>query len=97
LYDAEAEWICFTYDCAVFARIVDEDTLLEEVLPYSQESADIIEDIDNVNGPDWMELPDHESTVIYFKEDYLNHIQSDFCIWANQEKSRVYMKTSNHD
>jgi hypothetical protein len=97
LYDAEAEWIAFTYDAKVFDRILGEDTLLLKILPYTRKSSHIIESIDNPNGPDWIELPDHESTEIYFKEDYLDHIQSDFCLWVNQDRTFIFIQTSNHD
>ncbi len=97
LYEAEAEWICFTYDTGVLDRILEEDSLLIKVLPYSKESEHIINDINNPNGPDWLELPDHESSVIYMKEDYLNHIQSDYYLWVNEDKTMIYLQTSDHD
>jgi hypothetical protein len=97
MYDAEAEWIGFTYDAKVFDRIIEEDTLLRVVFPYSKESASILDDIDNPNGADWLELPDHESTEIYFKKDYLDRIQSDFYLWVNEDKTMIYLQTSNHD
>lgn len=97
LYDCEAEWIGFTYDSEVFNQIIEEDTLLQMAKPNSRASREIIDDVNSPNMPRWIELPNIESTTIYYKKDYLNHIQSDFYLWVGEEKSMVYLQTSNHD
>lgn len=97
LYDSEVEWMCFTYDSNVLLDIVRRDTLLEEVLPKSGKYYDLIGRADNSNRPEWFEKPNANSNDIYYKEDYLSHVQSDFVLWVNEERTTVYLQTSYHD
>lgn len=97
LYDAEAEWICFTYDSIVLNTIIKKDELLT-LASIKSKKAGILRGLrKNKHRPDWLELPDVETATIYFKQGYLERIQSDFYLWVNQDKTIIYVQASNHD
>jgi energy-coupling factor transporter transmembrane protein EcfT len=99
IYDASAHWMTFTYDSVVFNKILSHDQPLEIAYLGTQKYREINSSLKQgcANCPDWLELPNSNTSKIFFKKDFLQHSSSEYYLWINPIERRVYLEVSYFD
>jgi hypothetical protein len=99
MYDACAHWMAFTYDSGVFNKILAHDQPLDTANLGTQKYSEINSSLKQgcANCPDWLELPNINTSKIYFKNNFLNHSSSDYYLWVDSKEKMVYLEVSYFD
>jgi energy-coupling factor transporter transmembrane protein EcfT len=99
LYDTEAHWMCFSYEASFFNQMISSDSLLSLAKRNTFEYNEIVSQLErgDANHPSWLELPNEDTPVIYFKRDFMNHSFSEYYLWVDESKQMVYFETSYFD
>ena len=97
--DAVAHWMAFTYDSISFNKILAHDQPLETAYigstKYDEINLLLKEGCENC--PDWLELPNANTSKIYFKKDFLSHSSSEYYLWVDSKEKMVYLEVSYFD
>lgn len=92
LYDTSVHWMAFTHNQDVFNRILLKDRPLDVTNYGTHDFEHIVNEIkQSANNPDWLELPDANTHLIYFKKDFMNHTFSEYYLWTNNESGFTYL------
>ncbi|MBL7940034.1 MAG: hypothetical protein JNL43_11800 [Flavobacteriales bacterium] len=99
IYDASGHWMAFTYDPAVFDRVMAHDQPLQIADAGTREFDTIIKDayLKNQNRPDWAGTPDGRASRIFFKKDFLDHTFSEYYLWVDSTEAMVHLHVSYFD
>lgn len=97
--DAFAHWMAFTYDSIVFNKILTHDQPLDTAFIGTTKYGEINLSLKEgcANCPDWLELPNVNTSKIYFKKDFLNHSSSEYYLWVDSKEKMVYLEVSYFD
>lgn len=92
VYDATAHCMAFTYDPAVFSRIIANDKALKTVSHNSPAFSAITEEMKkNTNIPGWLQLPGKETEQVYYNEDFMDHTFSEYYLWTKKESGMTFL------
>jgi len=99
MYDASAHWMAFTYDSVVFKKILNHDQPLDTSYIGTQKYGEISSSLKQgcANCPKWLELPNSNTTKIFFKKDFLRHSSSEYYLWVDSKKKMVFLEVSYFD
>jgi hypothetical protein len=98
-YDAVSQWMCFTYDSAVFAQIIAADSNLSKEINGTTEFNNSLSKLQKGKGnhPKWLALPNKNTPIIFTKNDYLLHTHSQYYLWADTSKKLAFLEVSYFD
>jgi hypothetical protein len=97
--DSDVHWMAFTYDAAVFNKIILHDRPLEIADKRTPKYDEIVGKLKKNCGncPDWLGFPDAENTKIFFKTNFLDRTSSEYYLWVNPTEKMVYLEVSCFD
>jgi len=97
--DAFAHWMTFTYDSIVFNKILTHDQPLNTAYIGTTKYGEINLSLKEgcANCPDWLKLPNVNTSKIYFKNGFLNHSSSEYYLWIDSKEKMVYLEVSHFD
>ncbi|MBC3758047.1 hypothetical protein H7U19_06500 [Hyunsoonleella sp. SJ7] len=92
MYDTEVHWMSFTYDSEVFSKIIAHDQPLNVAEKNSSEFLHIIEELKrDAHHPKWMQIPNENTELVYYKRDFLDHTFSEYYLWVNKETKMTFL------
>jgi hypothetical protein len=99
IHDSDVHWMAFTYESTVFQKVLAHDQPLQIAEKNTQKYNELLGKLKEgcANCPNWLKLPDNETSRIYFKKDFLDKTFSEYYLWIDSKEKMVYLEVSYFD